>query len=206
MSRLERVRRIYDRDPDAYDRSMSSGLGSWIMRGRRQKVGEMMSGRALDVGFGTGLSLPHYRPEVEVVGIDASQKMLAIARSAAARAGRPVELYVMDAERLAFPDRTFDSVAFNLCLCTIPDPEAAVREGVRVARPGARMVFLEHVRSNVLPLALLQDAMNPVLVALQEDHFNRRTADVVRRAGVQIESVDRWFAGIFNLIVGRAPG
>jgi ubiquinone/menaquinone biosynthesis C-methylase UbiE len=176
-----------------------------MTRGRRQKVGEMMSGRALDVGFGTGLSLPYYPPGVEVVGIDASPKMLEIARDAAARAGRSVELFVMDAEHLAFPDRSFDSVAFNLCLCTIPDPGRAVREGVRVARPGARMVFLEHVRSNIVPLALLQDVMNPVLVALQEDHFNRRTADVVRRAGVQIELIDRWFAGIFNLIVGRAP-
>jgi len=204
--RLERVRRIYDRDPERYDAAMASGLGAWMLRGRRQKVGEMMSGRALDVGFGTGLSLPYYPAGVEVVGVDASPNMLAIARNASARSGRPVELFVMDAERLAFPDRTFDSVAFNLCLCTIPNPEQAVREGVRVARPGARMVFLEHVRSNLLPLALLQDAMNPVLVALQEDHFNRRTADIVRRAGVEIESVDRWFAGIFNLIVGRAPG
>ena len=204
--RLARVRRIYDDDPEAYDRAMSSGLGAWMMRGRRRKVGEMMTGRALDVGFGTGLSLPHYPAGVEVVGVDASPGMLAVARDAASRAGRPVQLLVMDAERLAFPDDSFDSVAFNLCLCTIPNPERAVREGVRVARPGARMVFLEHVRSNILPLALVQDLMNPVLVALQEDHFNRRTADVVRRAGVEIESVDRWFAGIFNLIVGRAPG
>jgi ubiquinone/menaquinone biosynthesis C-methylase UbiE len=204
-SPLERVRRIYDRDPDQYDRAMSSGLGAWMVRGRREKVGKMMTGRALDVGFGTGLSLPHYGPDVEVVGIDASPGMLAIARAAAARSGRSVELLVMDAEQMAFPDASFDSVAFNLCLCTIPDPERAVREGVRVARPGARMVFLEHVRSNVLPLALLQDLMNPVLVALQEDHFNRRTVDVVRRAGVRVESVDRWLAGMFNLIVGRAP-
>jgi ubiquinone/menaquinone biosynthesis C-methylase UbiE len=43
----------------------------------------------------------------------------------------------MDAENLALPDHVFDSVAFNLCLCTIPDPAAAVREGVRVAKPGA---------------------------------------------------------------------
>lgn len=200
------MREIYDRDPDRYDTAMSSGLGAWMMRGRRQKVGEMMSGRALDVGFGTGLSLPFYAPDVDVVGVDASPKMLEIARDAAARSGRSVDLYVMDAERLAFADRSFDSVAFNLCLCTIPDPERAVREGVRVARPGARMVFLEHVRSNLLPVALVQDVMNPLLVALQEDHFNRRTADLVRRAGVQVESIDRWFGGIFNLIVGRAPG
>jgi ubiquinone/menaquinone biosynthesis C-methylase UbiE len=96
-------------------------------------------------------------------------------------------------------------VAFNLCLCTIPNPEAAVREAMRVARPGAPMVFLEHVRSHVPPIALLQEAFNPLLVALQQDHFNRRTADTVRRAGVEVTSVDRWALGFFNLIVSRAP-
>lgn len=184
---------------------MSGGVSGPLLKGGRRKVGEAMRGRALDVGFGTGLSLPHYQPGVQVVGIDASPKMLAVAKQAMARTGGTAELLVMDAEHLAFPDDSFDSVAFNLCLCTIPDPARAVREGVRVARPGARMVFLEHVRSNILPVALVQDAMNPVLVALQEDHFNRRTADVIRRAGVEIESIDRWMLGIFNLIVGRAP-
>ena len=203
--RLARVRRIYDRDPEQYDRAMSSGLSAWMLAGRRQKVGEMMRGRALDVGFGTGLSLPFYPPDVEIVGIDASAAMLGVARSAAARDGHRVSLLVMDAERLAFPDESFDSVAFNLCLCTIPDPERAVREGVRVARPGAPMVFLEHVRSHVLPLALLQDLLNPAMVLLQADHFNRRTVEIVRRAGVQVESVDRWLGGVFNLIAGRAP-
>ena len=68
------------------------------------------------------------------------------------------------------------------------------------------MVFLEHVRSHLLPIALIQETLNPVLVALQQDHFNRRTADTVRRAGVEVASVDRWALGFFNLIVGRAPG
>jgi ubiquinone/menaquinone biosynthesis C-methylase UbiE len=174
-----------------------------MLAGRRRKVGESARGRLLDVGFGTGLSLPHYPPSVEVIGIDASLRMLQFAqRDAATR----VRLVQMDAERLAFADQTFDSVAFNLCLCTIPDPERAVREAVRVARPGAPMVFLEHVRSHVLPIALLQEALNPLLVALQQDHFNRRTADTVRRAGVEVTSVERWGWGFFNLIVGRAPG
>ena len=112
----------------------------------------------------------------------------------------------MDAERLAFPDHSFDSVAFNLCLCTIADPERAVREAVRVAKPGAPMVFLEHVRSQLVPVAAVQEFFNPVLVALQADHFNRRTADTVRRAGVEMISVDRWSLGIFNLIVGAPLG
>jgi ubiquinone/menaquinone biosynthesis C-methylase UbiE len=202
--RLQRVRRVYDHDPAAYHRKMST-LTERLLAGRRRKVGEMVRGRVLDVGFGTGLSLPHYPPHVEVVGIDASHAMLAYGREVAAKIGRRVDLMVMDAERLAFPDRCFDSIAFNLCLCTIPDPERAVAEAVRVARPGAPMIFLEHVRSHLLPVALIQDAINPVLVALQEDHWNRRTVDVVRRAGVRVESVDRWLLGFFNLIVGRAP-
>ena len=202
--RLSKVRRIYDADPAGYHRGMAA-LTQRLLKGRRQRVGEMVHGRLLDVGFGTGLSLPYYPSDVEVVGIDASPGMLRFARSEAAAHARPVELVVMDAEHLAFPDHTFDSVAFNLCLCTTPDPDRAVREALRVARPGAPMVFLEHVRSHLLPVALVQEALSPVLVALQEDHFNRRTEQIVRRAGVQVESVDRWLLGFFNLIAGRAP-
>ena len=177
-----------------------------LLAGRRRKVGEAVRGRVLDVGFGTGLSLAHYPPDADVVGVDASRGMLLYGRGVVSSSGRSVPLLQMDAERLGFADRSFDSVAFNLCLCTIPDPPAAVREAVRVARPGAPMVFLEHVRSHVLPVALLQEALNPALVAFQRDHMTRRTADVVRQAGVEIESIDRWLAGFFNLIVGRAPG
>ena len=203
--RLGKVRRIYDTDPAAYHRGMQV-VTERLLRGRRAKVGEAVRGRVLDVGFGTGLSLAHYPASVQVVGIDASHGMLSYGSGVVRSAGRSASLFQMDAERLGFADRSFDSVAFNLCLCTIPDPEAAVREAVRVARPGAPMVFLEHVRSHVLPVALLQEVLNPALVALQEDHFNRRTVDVIRRAGVEVQSVDRWLLGFFNLIVGRAPG
>jgi ubiquinone/menaquinone biosynthesis C-methylase UbiE len=203
VSQLDRVRRIYDRDPAAYHRG--SALTERLLAARRQKVGETVTGRVLDIGFGTGLSLPHYPPSLEVIGIDASLGMLRFGRSEAAKVGRPVQLVEMDAQRLGFPDRSFDSVAFNLCLCTIADPERAVREALRVARPGAPMVFLEHVRSHLLPVALLQDAVSPLLVALQQDHFNRRTAETIGRAGVEVVSVERFALGFFNLIVGRAP-
>ncbi len=177
-----------------------------LLAGRRRKVGETARGRVLDVGFGTGLSLPFYPGGVEVIGIDASLEMLQFGRRAAVGAARKFEVIAADAERMPFPDCTFDSVAFSLCLCTIPDPASAVAEAVRVARPGAPMAFLEHVRSHILPVALLQEVLNPPLVFLQEDHWNRRTAEIVRRAGVEVESVDRWLLGFFNLIVGRAPG
>jgi ubiquinone/menaquinone biosynthesis C-methylase UbiE len=203
VSQLDRVRRIYDRNPGAYHRG--SGLTERLLATRRRKVGEIVKGRLLDIGFGTGLSLPHYPPSVEIVGIDASLGMLRFARQEAARLGRPVEVLEMDAEHLAFPNQTFDSVAFNLCLCTIGDPERAVREAVRVARPGAPMAFLEHVRSHVLPIALIQEVASPLLVALEQDHFNRRTEATIRQAGVEVITVERFALGFFNLIVGRAP-
>jgi ubiquinone/menaquinone biosynthesis C-methylase UbiE len=197
------VRRIYDRNPAAYHRG--SVLTERLLAERRRKVGEIVTGRLLDIGFGTGLSLPHYPPSVNVIGIDASLGMLRFARSETARLGRQAHLVEMDAERLAFPDHTFDSVAFNLCLCTIDHPERALREALRVARPGSPMVFLEHVRSHLLPIALLQEAASPVLVALEQDHFNRRTEQTIRRAGVEVSSVERFALGFFNLIVGRSP-
>jgi ubiquinone/menaquinone biosynthesis C-methylase UbiE len=203
--RLGKVRRIYDQDPEAYHRAMSSRFTEWMLGGRRRKVGETVRGLVLDVGFGTGLSVPHYPSDVRVVGIDISAKMLEVGRRFVRERGRQADVVVMDAERLALPDDTFDSVAFNLCLCTIPNPEAAVREGVRVAKPGALMVFLEHVRSHILPVAILEEVVNPAMVALQADHMNRRTAEIVKRSGVEVVSTDRWFAGMFNLIVGRAP-
>jgi SAM-dependent methyltransferase len=205
MSDLRKVRRIYDQDPEAYHRAMSSRFTEWMLSARRRKVGETVRGLVLDVGFGTGLSVPHYPADAHVVGIDISPKMLEVGRRFAHERGRRADVLVMDAERMALADHIFDSVAFNLCLCTIPNPEAAVREGVRVAKPGAPMVFLEHVRSHLLPVALIEEAVNPAMVALQADHMNRRTADVVKRSGVEVLAIDRWFAGVFNLIVGRAP-
>src|ERR1700682_2199884 len=98
----------------------------------------------------------------------------------------------MAAEHLGFADRSFDSVAFNLCLCTISDPERALREAIRVARPGAPMTFLEHVRSHLLLMALLQEAATPILVRLVQDHFNRRTAETIARAGIDLISVERF--------------
>ncbi|TMB43341.1 MAG: methyltransferase domain-containing protein [Chloroflexi bacterium] len=205
MSQLGRARQFYDRIPAEYDRGMSSWPARRVLERRRAKVGEIVRGRILDIAFGTGLSLPHYPASAWVVGVDASLGMLRLGRERAKRLGRRVDLVQMDAEQLAFADGTFDSVAFNLCLCEIANPEQAVREAVRVARPGAPITFLEHVRSHLLPVAIVQDVFNPLFTMLVSDHINRRTADTVRRAGVEIDSVDRWFLGIFNLIVGHAP-
>ena len=201
--RLQKIKRSFDRGAGAYDRWM--GLSERILRDARRTVGERVRGRVLDVGIGTGISLEHYPDDVSVDGVDLSPGMLARARLRADALGLEVRLHEMDAQHLEFGDDAFDSVAFNLCLCTIPDPEAAVREGIRVARPGAPMVFLEHVRSHIRPVALLQDLVTPITAAAAADYFNRRTADTIRRAGAQALTIKPFALGFFNLIIAEAP-
>jgi hypothetical protein len=67
------------------------------------------------------------------------------------------------------------------------------------------MVFFEHVRSHLLPVALLQELINPLTVRLAADHFNRCTLDTVRRARIDLNYERRAWLGIFVLATGRAP-
>jgi ubiquinone/menaquinone biosynthesis C-methylase UbiE len=200
---LEKIRRSFDRGAGAYDRWM--GLTERILRDARHAVGAGVTGRVLDAGIGSGLSLEHYPAGIVVDGVDLSPEMMARARIRADRLGLEVRLHEMDAQHLDFADDTFDSVAFNLCLCTVPDPEAAVREAIRVAKPGVPMLFVEHVRSHLLPVALLQEAITPITVRAAADYFNRRTAETIRRAGVEDLTVKPFAMGFSNLIKGRAP-
>ncbi len=115
------------------------------------------------------------------------------------------EFRVMDAQALTFDARSFDAVVFTLALCTVPDAAKALRGALRVARPGVPVRYLEHVRSGVLPVAVLQDLINPLTVLLQHDHCNRRTVDLARAAGIVDLHEERTLVGVLSLGLGRAP-
>lgn len=202
---LDAIRRLYDRAASQYDRALEGRFGRWLLRDSRERAARQARGRLLDIGVGSGSSLPFYPADVHVTGIDISPGMLAVGRRRLQELGRPGQLLEMDAQRLDFPDQTFDSVAFNLCLCTIPDPSRALREAVRVARPGSPMTFLEHVRSDRWWLAAPQDAVSFLFSRAAHDRLSQRTEPLIRSAGIEVDSVDRWIAGIMTLIIGRSP-
>jgi phosphatidylethanolamine/phosphatidyl-N-methylethanolamine N-methyltransferase len=106
-----------------------------------------VGGRVLDVGVGTGICLPHYAPSTRVVGIDLSEPMLRKARKRVAQQGlRHVEcLEVMDAERLIFPEESFDVVVAQYVVNTVPHPEVAMDEFARVLKPGGEIVLINRV-------------------------------------------------------------
>ncbi len=111
------------------------------------RAAEAVGGRILDVGVGTGLSLDQYSPRSRVVGIDLSEPMLrrAIARMQRHPLPHVEMLAVMNAERLAFADASFDVVVAQFVITTVPNPEAALDEFARVVKPDGEIVLVNHL-------------------------------------------------------------
>ncbi len=115
----------------------------------------------LEVGVGTGLSLPLYPSTARITAIDISTKMLDKAKEKVRKMGlRNVDLAVMDAQNMAYPDNTFDCVTACYVVSAAPDPHEVVSEITRVCKPGGRIVFINHFKSKHLVLAKFEEFIN----------------------------------------------
>lgn len=114
-------------------------------------------GKTLEIGFGTGLNLPYYPENIEsIIAIDPYQGKISYG------SGKPVyEFYKMDAEELSFPDSTFDTVVSTFTLCSVKDIGTVLDEVYRVLKPGGKFLFLEHGKSWIKPLTVVQNIANP---------------------------------------------
>jgi phosphatidylethanolamine/phosphatidyl-N-methylethanolamine N-methyltransferase len=141
----ETVTKAYARWAPVYD----VVFGAVFERGRQAAIeaAERIGGRILEVGVGTGISLPDYAPTNRLFGIDISEPMLRKARERVDELGLTnVEgLAVMDAEDLSFPDASFDVVVAQYVVTTVPDPEATLDEFARVLKPGGEIVLVSRV-------------------------------------------------------------
>jgi ubiquinone/menaquinone biosynthesis C-methylase UbiE len=113
----------------------------------------------------------------------------------------------MDAQQLDFPDDSFEAAVATFVFCSVPDPERGLRELARVVKPGGRIELLEHVRVDRPRLiGKLMDWLDPLVVRVMGAHINRRTAEVVRQSGLEIETVeDLAPLGLVKLIIARPP-
>lgn len=193
---------VYDRLAADYDRAMRP-LERWgLARLRAAALRELPTGaRLLEVGAGTGANFPFYPAGARGVCVEPSGAMLEVARGKEARPPG-VRLVRARAERLPFADSSFDAALATLVFCSVESPGRAFAELRRVVRRGGPVVLLEHVRPSG-PLGLVFDALNLLTVALCEDHFNRRTADEARRAGLQVVRVRKHLLGVLQTIVCR---
>jgi phosphatidylethanolamine/phosphatidyl-N-methylethanolamine N-methyltransferase len=139
------IARAYARWAPVYDLV----FGAVFERGRLAAIAaaEAVGGRILEVGVGTGISLPDYRRSNRLVGVDLSEPMLRKAqeRIAGAALANVDGVAVMDAQRLGFLDASFDVVVAQYVITVVPDPEATLDEFARVARPGGEIVLVNHI-------------------------------------------------------------
>jgi phosphatidylethanolamine/phosphatidyl-N-methylethanolamine N-methyltransferase len=139
------VAKAYDRWAPVYDMV----FGPVFDRGRRAAIAaaERTGGRILEVGVGTGISLPDYSPKNRIFGVDISEMMLRKAQDRVTELGlRHVEgLAVMDAAHLDFPDASFDVVVAQYVITAVPDPEGTLDEFARVVKPGGEIVLLSRI-------------------------------------------------------------
>jgi ubiquinone/menaquinone biosynthesis C-methylase UbiE len=195
----------YDRLAPIYDEMeflVEQKFKSW-----REKLWKQVpSGRTLEVGVGTGKNMPYYPDDVEVVGIDLSDRMLVEARQRARREGVNVELYEMDAQNLEFEDDYFDAAVATFVFCSVPDAVRSLQELARVVKPEGEILLLEHVRINEPVIGSLMDLLNPLVVRMMGANINRRTVENVQRAGLTVERVEELApGGLVKLIIAR-PG
>ena len=139
------VEKAYARWAPVYD----VVFGKVFERGRRASIlaAERIGGRILEVGVGTGISLPDYARSNRLVGIDISEPMLRKAKQRVrAHSLTNVDaLSVMDVSHLALPDNSFDVVVAQYVITAVPDPEKALDEFARVVKPGGEIVLVNHI-------------------------------------------------------------
>jgi ubiquinone/menaquinone biosynthesis C-methylase UbiE len=142
------------------------------MRERRALLVPKAHGAVLEVGIGSGLNLPYYAKGVRrLCGVDPSAELLAIARRNAQRLHLELELVQQSAERLPFPDASFDCAVMTWTACSIPDAAAALREIRRVLKQGGELLFVEHGLSRDAGVAAWQRRLTPLAGGC---HLDRR--------------------------------
>lgn len=156
------VAAAYDRWAPIYDLV----FGAVFKRGRCAAIeaADRLGGRVLEVGVGTGISLPQYGKHVRLFGVDISE---AILRKASERVktqglGNVEGLKVMDAEALEFEDGAFDSVVAQYVITAVPNPEAALDEFARVVRQGGEIIITTRIGAGRGFRGMIEKALMPI--------------------------------------------
>ena len=148
------------------------------------------TGRVLEIGAGSGLSVEHYPVDLaELVLLEPNPAFRARLRELLDRSGFPATIVDGDVHDLPFPDASFDTVTASLVFCSVTNPGAALTEVHRVLRPGGRFLFHEHVRGGPVR-GVVQDALTPLHRRLADGcHANRDFEALLASSPLTVESV-----------------
>ena len=191
------TKKIYDVHSVFYDAT----FGRLVKRRIERAINHMNiseTDRVLDLGIGTGASLPFYPDRGQIVGIDRSAGMLREARKKIRERGlRHATVFQANALQLPFADDAFDHVFISHVISVVSDPYTLIKEAQRVAKPDARIVIVNHFQSTNRFIALFEKWLCPLCTKLGW-RSDLALQDLIHRTGVEIdyrfklESIDLW--------------
>lgn len=168
-------------------------MSSGSMTTYRQQLLKDVSGNVLEIGFGTGLNLPHYKKDgpqsvIALTTVDPNGGMSAIAQKRIDASAIPVQTQQLSGENLPMPDASYDNVVCTWTLCSIPNVTQALAEAYRVLKPGGKFFFIEHGLSNEPGIQTWQNRITPVQKIVADGcHLNRKMDELVAQV---FDSVD----------------
>jgi ubiquinone/menaquinone biosynthesis C-methylase UbiE len=163
----------------------------------RSRVASGLAGDVLEVGFGSGLNVPHYPSDVaRVLAVDPAMLGRKLAAGRVSASPVPVEYVGLDGASLPLESATIDHVLVTWTLCTIPEVDDAVDEVHRVLRPGGQLHFVEHGLSTDPQVAKWQHRLTPLQRRLAGGcHLNRPIDRLIERAGFAVTRLDTYQLG-----------
>jgi len=178
--------------PRVTDLVMSRGEFTAI----RARVAVGLGGEVLEIGFGSGLNIPHCPEAVtRLLAVDPATAGRKLAAKRVAASSVPVEYVGLDGQAVQLKSASVDHVLTTWTLCTIPDAERALAEIRRVLRPGGGLHFVEHGRSPDPKVARWQDRLTPLQRRLAGGcHLNRQIDKLVAGAGLELARMDNYYA------------
>jgi phosphatidylethanolamine/phosphatidyl-N-methylethanolamine N-methyltransferase len=195
------VRDAYRRWAGVYD-AVFGGVSAHGRRRAVEEVNRLPGTRVLEVGVGTGLALPRYRPEKRVVGIDLSREMLekAAGRVRQEKLGHVTGLVEMNAEHMAFADGSFDIAVAMFTASVVPNAKTLFAEMSRVVRPGGQLLFVNHFAAESGVRWWVERSMAP-LSRLLGWHPDFALSDLLDPKQVRVEAMEPCQpGGIFTLV------
>ena len=185
--------------PYCIDLAMS---GSNLDRYRQQLLTDV-SGEILEIGFGTGLNLPHYPQSVtKITTIDPNPGMQKLARSRIEKSQIEVDYKVLNGESLPMPDESFDSVVCTWTLCSMTLVEQALAEVYRLLKPRGKFYFIEHGLSQDLSIQVWQNRLTPIQKVIADGcHLNRRIDSLVRQQFPDV-SIEQFYTPKLPKVIG----
>ena len=167
--------------------------GASGLAGLRARTASGLTGRVVEIGFGSGFNVPHYPDGVDrVLAVEPSSTAWRMASRRVAASAVPVEQVGLDGQSLPLDDASCDGALCTFALCTIPDPVAALAEVRRVLRPGGRFHLLEHGLAPDARVAAFQRRVEPLQRRVADGcHLTRDPVDLVTTAGFTVEDLEQ---------------